>query len=245
MKSPAYQFRFYRDNLEAEGLYTLKVTVKESDLLILSDKELNQSKIEEKLLRYRWEIEEYIEKDRRFLTALKPIAVELNAAKIVKRMAKAAFKAQVGPMAAVAGAVAEFLGQDLLRMGCGEIIVENGGDIFIKTKRIRKVGIYSGKSHSWQGLKLKIHPRQTPCGICTSSGTVGYSLSFGQADAAVILARDAALADAVATATANRVQTKEDLASALRFARSIPGIEGVVIIIQDNLVSWGKVEFTV
>jgi hypothetical protein len=81
-------------------------------------------------------------------------------------------------------------------------------------------------------------------GICTSSGTVGHSLSFGLADAVVILAKSASLADAVATATANRVRVKRDLQRAVDFAKFIKGVSGLIIILKDNLTSWGKVEFT-
>jgi ApbE superfamily uncharacterized protein (UPF0280 family) len=95
----------------------------------------------------------------------------------------------------------------------------------------------------WRGLSLKIKPRDTPLGICTSSGTIGHSLSFGLADSVVILSGNTALADAVATATANQVKSTQDLEKALDFARSIKGVLGVVIIIGGNLTSWGEVEF--
>jgi ApbE superfamily uncharacterized protein (UPF0280 family) len=159
-------------------------------------------------------------------------------------MSAQAKKANVGPMATVAGAIAEFLGRDLLKKGYKEVIVENGGDIFLKTAKTRLIGIYAGKSKLWNRLKLKIKPKDTPLGICTSSGTIGHSLSFGSADSVVILSRNASLADAVATATANRVNSKEDFQKSLNFARSIKGICAVVIILGNNLISWGKIEFS-
>src|SRR4030042_3242503 len=146
-------------------------------------------------------------------------------------------------MAAVAGAMAEFLGKDLLRKGFKEVIIENGGDIFMKTRKSRSVGIYAGKSKLWKKLKLKIKPKKTPIGICTSSGTIGHSLSFGYADSVVILSRNASLADALATATANLIESKQDLPRALDFTRSIKMICGAVIIFKNNLISWGSVEF--
>ena len=111
------------------------------------------------------------------------------------------------------------------------------------SRKSRTIGIYGGKSKLWQDLSLKINPQDTPIGICTSSGTVGHSLSFGLADAAVILSKNASLADAVATATANRVSSKKDLEKAINFAKSVKGVAGAVIIIKNNLISWGKVEF--
>ena len=224
-------------------MYLTHIMDKETDLQILTNKSLDRDFVKEKMRSYRWDIENYIIKDRRFLTALKPIEVELNAPAIVKEMSKAANLANVGPMAAVAGAIAEFLGRDLLKQGYKDVIIENGGDIFLVTRKTRIIGIYAGKSKLWQGLSLKIKPKDTPLGICASSGTLGHSLSFGCADSVVILSKNTSLADAVATATCNRVNSKNDLSFALNFSRSIKGICGVVIIFKNNLTSWGKFEF--
>ena len=224
-------------------MHLTHIIEKETDLQILTDKPLDKDFIKERIRAYRWDIEGYIVRERRFLAALKPIAVELNAPPIIKEMGKAAKSANVGPMAGVAGAIAQFLGRDLLSKGYREVIIENGGDIFLKTTKTRAVGIYAGRSKLWRGLNLKIRPKDTPLGICTSSGTTGHSLSFGRADAVVILSANAILADAAATATANRVQSKADLQKALDFARLIKGICGAVIILKNNLVSWGKIEF--
>jgi ApbE superfamily uncharacterized protein (UPF0280 family) len=243
MKSDKYQRRFYRDWAKQRDLHLTHIIDRETDLQILTNKRIDKDFLKERIRHYRWDIENYIDKDRRFLTALKPTEVELNAPAIVKEMAQAAKKANVGPMAAVAGAVAEFLGRDLLKRGYRDVIVENGGDIFLKTTKTRRIGIYAGKSKLWNKLKLKIKPKDTPMGICTSSGTIGHSLSFGCADSVIILSKIASLADAAATATANRINSKEDLQGALDFARSIRGILGVVVILKNNLISWGKVEF--
>lgn len=223
-------------------MYSTHIIAQETDLQIFTDNPLDKHFVKERVYLYRRQIEDYITKDRRFLTTLKPLAVELNAAPIVKRMAEASRCANVGPMAAVAGALAEFLGRDLLRRGYKDIIIENGGDIFIVTSKTRKIGIYAGNPKLFKGLSLKIKSRDTPLGICTSSGTIGHSLSFGLADAVTILSKRASLADAVATATANRVGSKEDLEKAVNFAKSIKDVLAVIIIIRDRLISWGKVE---
>jgi hypothetical protein len=236
--------RFYRDWAKARDLYSTHVTAKETDLQIFTNKPLKPGFVEERVRSYRWDIENYINKDHRFLTALKPIPVEINAALIVKDMSKQAQMANVGPMSTVAGAIAEFLGKDLLKAGYKEVIVENGGDIFLKTRKTRRVGVYVGRSKLWNKLQLEIKPKDMPLGICTSSGTIGHSLSFGCADSVVIISKSASLADAVATATANRINTKEDLQRALDFARSIKGVSGVVIILKNNLITWGKVGFS-
>lgn len=243
MKTSKYQKRFYRDWSGAKDLYRSQVTVKETDLDIFSDKPIDKIFVEERIKLYRRQIEDYISKEPRFLTNLKPLAVELRAPLIVKNMASAAKLSGVGPMASVSGAVAEALGKDLLRQGAKEVIIENGGDVFLKSTKMRKIGFYAGKSKLWKGLSLKIAPQNTPAGICTSSGTIGHSLSFGLADSVTILAKSAYLADAVATATCNRVQSKNNLTAVLNFARSVKGVIGVAIVIKNNLASWGRIEF--
>ncbi|MBM3255311.1 MAG: UPF0280 family protein [Candidatus Omnitrophica bacterium] len=230
--------------MKANGLYECRIVVKETDLHIFTDRPIDKDFVKARIQLYRLDIENYISKDRRFLVALKPIAVELHAKPIIKDMCRAAKIAGVGPMAAVAGAIAQALGRDLSRRGYKEIIIENGGDIFLVSRQVRLVGIYTGRKKLWGGFKLKIKPQDTPLGICTSSGTIGHSLSFGSADSAVILAKNASLADAVATAVANLVKDKRSLAKALEFARSIPGVWGAVIIIKDSLASYGKIEFS-
>lgn len=243
MKTTKYQRRFYRDWMRQKDLHLVRIMDKETDLQILTNKPIDKDFVKERIRQYRWDIENYIAQDRRFLTALKSIEVELNAPAIVKEMSEAAKLANVGPMAAVAGAIAEFLGRDLLRKGYKDVIIENGGDIFLATRKTRIIGIYTGKSKLWQDLKLKIKPKNTPLGICTSSGTIGHSLSFGCADSVVILSKSAPLADAAATAIANRINSKKDLSPTLNFSRSIKGICGIAIIFKNNLTSWGEIEF--
>ena len=239
-----FRRRFYRDFVTARKLHQSRIILKETDLQIITDKRLDESFAIERINVYRREIEDYIIRDSRFIVALKPIVVELTAPGIVKKMSEASLAANVGPMAAVAGAVSEFLGRDLLKRGYKDVIVENGGDIFLKLRRECKVGIYAGRSKVWNRFKLNIKPTGAPLGICTSSGTIGHSLSFGSADAVIILAKTAYLADVVATACGNRVHLKKDLAPALDFARSIKGVKGVVIIMRKDMISWGNVEFT-
>jgi len=238
-----YQNRFYRKWVRPKDLYVECLAVKETDLQILTDKRLDKEFIRERILLYRRQIEAYIGKDERFLTSLKPIAVTQDAPFIVKEMAYAAKKANVGPMAAVAGAIAEMLGKDLLRKGYKDIIIENGGDIFLASTKARSIRIYAGRLKKWKGLALKIKPEDTPIGVCTSSGTIGHSLSFGCADSVVVLSRNVFLADAVATACGNLINSKSSLPKALHFASSIKGIQGVVIVFGSNLAAWGKVEF--
>jgi ApbE superfamily uncharacterized protein (UPF0280 family) len=155
-------------------------------------------------------------------------------------MAEATATAGVGPMAAVAGAIAEAVGQELLRFS-DEVIVENGGDIFIKSSEERLIGLYAGESSLSGKVAFAISPEQTPLGVCTSSGTVGHSFSFGKADAVVAFAASTALADAAATAIGNRVSTADDIEGALDYAQTIEGLSGVAIVKDDRLGLRGQV----
>jgi ApbE superfamily uncharacterized protein (UPF0280 family) len=144
-------------------------------------------------------------------------------------------------MAVVAGAIAESVGKELLKYS-SEVIVENGGDIFLRLKQTKRIGIYAGNSPLSGKLALEIKPQDTPLGVCTSSGTVGHSLSFGKADAAIVLSPSAALADAAATAVGNLVKTAEDMPRAIEFVREVEGITGIAIIIGDKMAAWGKIK---
>jgi len=143
-------------------------------------------------------------------------------------------------MAAVAGAVAEWVSNDLLRFS-KEVIVENGGDIYLSTSKERVIGIYAGRSPLSLKIGMVIRPEETPLGICTSSGTVGHSLSFGKADAVCILSKSAALADAAATAVGNIVRGKKDVESGLERGKTIGGVLGMVIVVEEKMGVWGNI----
>lgn len=194
---------------------------------------------ESRALFYRQQLEAYIRQDPDFRTTLEPYLVLSGAPPIALAMTRAGNAAGVGPMAAVAGALAELVGRDLLKK-TGQVMVENGGDIFLKTDAGARVAVFAGASPLSNRIAIELAPRTKPYGICTSSGTVGPSLSLGRADAAVIVSQSAILADAVATAAANRVQGSADLEAALQFARTVPGVEGVLIIKGDKLTAWGS-----
>jgi len=240
MKKDEYQPRIYRHWIESKDLIAFNVTEKETDLYIRATSNL-QKKAQRLILKYRQQLERYIEKNPDFQTSLEPIIVAKNAPAIVKEMAEAGQKAGVGPMAAVAGAIAEYVGKELLGFS-PEVIVENGGDIFLKIFKKRVGGIYAGDSPLTGKIGLEIKPQDTPLGICTSSGTVGHSLSRGKADAVVALAASAALADAAATAIGNKVGQVSDIDKALGFASNIGGLRGVVIIIGGRVGVWGEIK---
>lgn len=232
--------RTYRHWVEGKDLIPFTVTVKETDLYILASTNL-QRKARRLVLKYRRLLEKYIERYPPFLTSLVPIFSPKDAPLIVKHMVEATRKAGVGPMASVAGAIAEFVGKELLTLS-QEIIVENGGDIYLKSLRKRIVGIYAGASSLTGKIGLEIEGQDTPLGICTSSGTVGHSLSYGKADAVVVISESAILADAMATAIGNLISQCSDIADGIEFGKGVQGLRGIVIIKDDNIGLWGEVK---
>ncbi len=235
-----YQPRTYRHWVKDTDLISFDVVVRETDLRIRALSNLRRKALKS-VEKHRDAIERYIEQNPAFLTSLKPIAVQNDAPLIVKEMARAAETVSIGPMSAVAGAIAEAVGKELLPFS-SEVIVENGGDIFLRTNRERIVGIYAGNSPLSGRIALEIEPGETPLGICTSSGTVGHSFSMGKADAVVVLAPSAALADAVATATGNLVKEVSDIEKGLEFAQKVETLIGIVIIKDDKMGAWGRVK---
>ena len=237
-----YQERSYRNLLSDDGLFSFQVTVKETDLYIKATQDLREM-ARQAIIHHRFQLEQYISKYPEFFRSLVPLATDEYAPPIVRDMIQAAQCAGVGPMAAVAGAMAESVGKDLL-VSSAEVIVENGGDIFIQSAKELKVGIFAGKSPLSFRVGLKIPAANHGWGVCTSSGTVGPSLSFGRADAVCVLAPSASLADAAATAVGNIVGSSTDLPKGLEKAQTIPGLTGAVIIIGDKLGAWGDMELT-
>ena len=231
--------RFYRHWIKDSGLISFNVVVAQTDLYIRSQRNVKDKALDS-VLKHRGSLETYIKSHPLFLTTLDTYQAESEAPAIVKEMARVSQLTGVGPMAAVAGAIAEAVGRDLLAFS-SEIIVENGGDIFLKTSKKRLVGIYAGRSSFTKKIALEIVPEETPLGIGTSSGTVGHSLSLGSADAVIALSSSAALADAAATALGNMVRHADDIPRAIEKARGIEGLRGVVIIVGDKMGVWGRV----
>lgn len=231
--------RRYRRQVASPDLVLFRVTMKETDLLVSAEKDLT-AEVRAAVWKYRRQIEGYIGSDSRFKEALTPLEVDSLAPRIVREMAAAAKKAGVGPMAAVAGAVAEFAGRELLLLS-PQIILENGGDIFMATGRERRISILTEQA-SLPQVDLLVRPEKTPVGICTSSGKEGPSLSLGRADAVTVISPSALLADAAATAAGNLVQSKRDVQKALDFLRALPGVTGGVVLMEGEMGFWGEIE---
>ncbi len=245
MADDSHRERHYRRLHQGPDLAYFQVRLKETDLDIGVRREALTPELvqraAEAVSRFRRDIEDYIAADPVFAATLEPHPVPATAPDIVRTMAEATAACGVGPMAAVAGAVADFVGRELGRFS-RDVLVENGGDIYLRSWRSRRIGVFAGGSPFTGRLALEIRGADAAggLGVCTSSGTVGPSLSFGRADAAVIVARSAALADAVATATGNRAKGPEDLEAAVDYACSIPGVLGALVIMGDRLAARGK-----
>lgn len=236
-----YEERLYRNEVNSRDLNTYELIQEETDLLISSKIDIHDVALES-IERHRRSIKAYAQKQPAFYYSLRPID-DIDTKGIIWDMIIASQKAGVGPMAGVAGAVSLYVAKELLKL-TDEIIIENGGDIYIASNHDRKVMIYAGKSALSNKICLEIRAEDTPIGICTSSGRIGHSLSYGNADAVVILSEDIVLADTVATATGNIVKSKDDIDRGINFAKSIKGILGVIIIIDEKIGLWGDIKLT-
>lgn len=235
-----YEPRIYRDYSDAGRFHTFRVTVETSDLYVKALDRLERE-TEELVRECRSQIQAAISRRPSFLTSLVPLPEDPHDNPVAVRMIRAAAKAGTGPMAAVAGTVAEFVGRSLLEQS-PEIIIENGGDIFARMHTPFLCGVFAGNSPFSNRLGLKIDSCSVPIGICTSSATVGPSKSFGRADAAVIISNDVGLADAAATALGNRIHAYSDLRQGVEWAMTIEGVRGAVAVLRDKMAILGDIE---
>lgn len=239
VKTKGYQPRTYRSLCESDGLVDFTVSIAESDLRISACQDLT-TKAHNVLQILRNNLEDYVLTDRKFLTSLSPISVPDDAPRIVKEMAYAGAVFGVGPMAAVAGAIAEDMARALSRFS-DNVIVENGGDIYAINQSSITAGIYAGNSPLSMKLALEIKPNSEGISLCTSSGTVGHSLSFGNADAVTVIAKKGSIADAAATAIGNIVKSEVDIEQAIDYARKFEQILGLVIIVNNKVGFNGEI----
>jgi ApbE superfamily uncharacterized protein (UPF0280 family) len=234
-----YERRFYRDWMARDGLHRFAVRIGESDLLILCDRDL-QDRAARALAEARGEIERQIAGDRQFATALEPIDRE-SESPVVGGMLRAGRAWNVGPMAAVAGAVAEAVGRHLLAR-CETAIVENGGDVFVRSAEPVTFAVYAGERSPFRDRVAFEVDASRGVGVCTSSGVVGPSLSFGRADAVVAIAADTAFADAAATAIANRIREPDDVDRVVEAEAERGALDGLIACLGDRIGLWGEVE---
>ncbi len=231
--------RTYRRTADPSGMVCFEVAIKETDLQVCAVRDLTEE-AEDLVVRARWDLERYIAGHPAFAESYAPVEAAADAAPIVRAMAEAGRRANVGPMAAVAGAIAEHVARGLAEMS-PEVIVENGGDIYLMGRTDRVVALWAGVSRATGTVGMLVRGGLMPVAVCTSSGTVGHSRSFGRADAVTVLARDGAMADAVATALANSVREPDDVQRAIDAAREMTGVLGLVVVLGDTVGAWGDV----
>ncbi|MDQ7032517.1 MAG: UPF0280 family protein [Desulfonauticus sp.] len=241
MKPYLSPFRTYRKFVLHKDEVQFQVVVEETDLFIIAETNLKQE-----IINYtnylRSQIKSYIEIHPNFLTSLKPLPFDPKAPPIVQEMLLASSLFEVGPMAAVAGSIAEAIAKKFSSMS-KNLIIENGGDIYIYSTQPRIIGLLSNPKENIT-LGLKLTPKQFPCAVCTSSGKIGHSLSFGKGDLAVVVSQSGAKADAAATFFSNLLISKKDLTPVLKQAQKLKskGIDGIFLQFNELIGAWGEIE---
>ena len=238
-----YRERSYRSRFSNDERRWFCVKFLESDLWIGVDRGSYRASMEADtyamLVDLRRQMDAYLLMDPQYKTALTPYDAGLEAPNILKEMSRVSHKTGIGPMSAVAGAVAKKVAEFL---GTQEVIVENGGDIYAQAASDMDISVFAGQSPLSEKIGLHIPAAEFPLGICTSSGTVGPSLSLGRADAVMIVCKDVLLADSYATAMANRIKTVNDLQSVIDRISDIPDILGAIAVKDDRMAITGRFE---
>ncbi len=216
-------------------------TLKESQCTIISDTQKAVEAAKQSIQHNRFDLELYVRANPKFLYTLTPIAAPEKTL-VAKLMAEAALKADVGPMAAVAGAIADLAVQDMLKTGCKVAVVENGGEIMAQANQPIDVAVAAGEEPLSKCFGFRL--TEFPVAVATSSGRFSHAFSYGDAEAAIVFAQNASLADAAATAAGNAVKG-EDVQAAIQAAinrgLSIEGIKGVMVIYRGEVGTAGKI----
>ena len=224
---------------EASDLQRERFRLKETIVTITAQERDHLEAAKEEIAIQRALLEEFIRSDPFFLVTLDPYDREIEEApSIIREMVRAASAVGIGPMSSVAGTIARSALEAMIRAGATHAVVDNGGDVALISDRPLLMGIYAGPS-PLKDLAFEIPPRKKPLGICTSSGTVGPSISFGDADAAVVVSEDVSLADAAATALGNAVGEASPLADSFHTV-AVPGVAGALVIRGEEMALFGE-----
>jgi uncharacterized protein len=235
-----HQPRFYRNTFNTVRFASFTLQYRDTDLWIGVDHGSFSPELAEFLhseVVKMWQgLEGYIQNHPEFKTAHAPVTLLENAPEAAILMAKAGSRAGTGPMAAVAGLFAWHTGEIMRQQfGAKEIVVENGGDFYLFLEKDLTMTIYAGKSPLSDRIAVIIPASSTPCGVCTSSGTVGHSFSYGKANAVMVACQSPLLADAWATSLANRIQSPDDIPQVLNFSEEYPEIQSLIIICEGKV----------
>lgn len=216
----------------------IKFKFKEGNYKIISK---NPELIKDEIIILRKRLDKYIQKNKDFKTSLVPVKKQDNAPYIVKRMITASQKTGIGPMASVAGIIAEIASNKGYLINQTTNIVENGGDIYIFSDKDIYIGFYPGNNYFSDKLAIHIKAKDCPISICSSSSNMGHSLSFGECDIATVFSKDGALADSAATLACNLVKDESDLENVSTKISSIKGIQGIILVKNDKIAIAGDV----
>jgi ApbE superfamily uncharacterized protein (UPF0280 family) len=240
-----YEPRWYRKFTDNERFISFQVEWLETDLWVGVSKASYRQAIPvfilEEIKRLRQLLDNYIHSNQAFKNSLVPVPKDNEAPEEIQQMISASTIAGIGPMSAVAGLFAEYIGKSVIeKFGTDEIVVENGGDLFVFVKKDIDILVYAGNSALSNKIAVTIPHHYTPLGLCTSSGTVGHSLSFGKADAVMVACTNTTLADSLATRFGNEVKAPADIAYALNLSETFDEIVSMIIIVQDKIGIRGK-----
>lgn len=242
-----FEPRLYRKAFNSDRFSSFTLQYRETDVWVGVDqysfrKEMADSAREVTVQLWNT-LEEYAKRHPEFYTSHSPVDLLSAAPDEVMLMAEAGFRTQTGPMAAVAGLFAWQIGESLRKsFPVSELVVENGGDFYLFLENDLSMTIFAGTSPLSDKIAIVIPASGTPCGICTSSGTVGHSFSYGKADAVMVACQSPVLADAWATSLANRVMSPDDIPGVLTYSEDYPEIESIVIICEDKVGIRGNFE---
>jgi ApbE superfamily uncharacterized protein (UPF0280 family) len=215
--------------------------LKDSQCTLVSDSQAAIEAAKESIQRSFFELELYVRANPKFLYTLTPIPAPEEPL-VAKMMAQAAQKADVGPMAAVAGAIADIAVEAMLKTGCKVAVVENGGEIMAQSNQPVDVAVAAGEEPLSKRFGFRL--TEFPIGVATSSGRFSHAFSFGDAEAATVFCRNASIADAAATAVGNVVKgedAKAGIEAGISRGLSIEGVEGVMVIYKGEVGTAGKI----
>ncbi len=242
------QERIYREWMGKRFPHHFLLRHQASDIWIglgeVSEPAEMQSKLQHLQVELYDDLERYIDLRPEFLTSLNPIGEDTIAPEIARDMIRAAKVAGTGPMAAVAGTFSQYIAKEARRFGAVEVVAENGGDLFLDCTTDLVIALYAGESPFSNRIGLTVRATEMPLSLCTSSGTLGHSFSFGKADAVVVKSRDGALADALATSICNQIGESQPMEPILERYGNVDGVEGIVAVRRDQLAAVGRMELT-
>ena len=212
------------------------LSYKESILTVVCDDGLRDEAFDA-LMEARFSIESKIAEDPFFGMTYYPYEASPSDDDIVRRMCEASKIADVGPMAGVAGAVAVHIAERLVSEGSSHAVVENGGDIAFYSPEPRLVGIFADHP-VFRDLAFSMSSDRI-VGMCSSSRTVGPSVSLGASSISTVISDDVVLADCCATALGNLAKDEGSLQGAVTDIGSRKGVTGCLACCGDKVAMFG------